>query len=108
MPVTCSVTGYYVIESFKDKSLEAYYFDDGSFPRTVPTNLSSALRRKLDIIHAAHSEADLRVPPGNQFERLLGNLEGWNSIRVNRQYRLIFRWDSGKATELYLDPHSYR
>lgn len=48
------------------------------------------------------------VPPGNKFEHLNGKLKGWCSIRVNRQYRLIFRWEQGEARCLYLDPHSYR
>lgn len=52
----------------------------------------------------------LRVPPSNHFEKLRGNLAGFHSIRVNRQWRLIFRWDSirGEATDVYLDDHGYR
>jgi len=52
----------------------------------------------------------LRVPPSNHFEKLSGNLAGWDSIRVNRQWRLIFRWngDTGEATDIYLDKHEYR
>ena len=53
---------------------------------------------------------DLRVPPSNHFEKLRGNLAGLHSIRVNKQWRLIFRWDGerGEAAEIYLDDHSYR
>jgi len=56
------------------------------------------------------SDADLRVPPSNHFEKLRGSLDGWHSIRINEQWRLIFRWDDsrGEATEVYLDNHSYR
>ena len=51
----------------------------------------------------------LRVVPGNHFEKLRGNLAGFHSIRVNRQWRLIFRWDGerGEATGVYLDDHGY-
>ena len=50
------------------------------------------------------------VPPGNHFEELRGNLDGFQSIRVNKQWRLVFRWDGerGEATGIYLDDHSYR
>jgi len=56
------------------------------------------------------SDSDLRVPPSNHFEKLRGNLDGWHSIRINDQWRLIFRWDGnrGEATKVYLDNHSYR
>ncbi|HAS4551091.1 TPA: hypothetical protein I6860_003747, partial [Vibrio cholerae] len=53
------------------------------------------------------AESDLRIPPGNRFEHLEGNLKGWCSIRVNKQYRLIFQWVDGVALNTYLDPHKY-
>ena len=56
------------------------------------------------------TDQDLRAPPSNHFEKLRGNLAGLHSIRVNRQWRLIFAWDSGRgeAGGVYLDDHSYR
>jgi proteic killer suppression protein len=56
---------------------------------------------------AAIKEEDLRMPPGNRFEHLRGVLQGWCSVRVNRQYRLIFKWVDGVAVDTYLDPHVY-
>jgi proteic killer suppression protein len=55
-------------------------------------------------------DQDLRVPPSNHFEKLRGNLEDWHSIRINRQWRLIFQWDGarGEASNVYLDDHSNR
>ncbi|EJE67160.1 type II toxin-antitoxin system RelE/ParE family toxin, partial [Escherichia coli] len=50
---------------------------------------------------------DLRSPPGNRYEELSGKLNGYSSVRVNKQYRLIFKWVNGKAEDLYLDPHKY-
>jgi proteic killer suppression protein len=52
----------------------------------------------------------LRVPPSNHFEKLRGKLADLHSIRVNKQWRLIFQWDGhrGEATGVYLDDHSYR
>ncbi len=95
-----------MIESFKDDWLSEYYWKAVEH-RKIQSTIERSLRRKLDIIHVASAECDLRSPPGNRFEHLSGNLVGWCSIRVNIQYRLIFKWDAGKATELYLDPHKY-
>lgn len=95
-----------MIASFKEEWLAAYYWY-GTPSRNIPCDIESALNRKLTIIHAAAEERDLRIPPGNRFEHLKGNLKDWCSIRVNKQYRLIFKWADGKATELYLDPHNY-
>jgi antitoxin HigA-1 len=68
------------------------------------------LFRKLQMIDDAATDQDLRVPPSNHFEKLRGNLAGFHSIRVNRQWRLVFRWDGTKAEaqDIYLDDHSYR
>jgi len=62
------------------------------------------------MIDDAMTDKDLRVPPSNHFEKLRGPLEGYSSIRVNKQWRLVFKWNgsSGEATSLYLDNHSYR
>lgn len=78
--------------------------------KRIPADLEQRLFRKLQLIDDATTDADLRSPPSNHFEKLAGNLEGWHSIRVNQQWRLIFQWDgeSGKASKLYLDNHSYR
>jgi toxin HigB-1 len=96
-----------MISSFRDAWLENF-FVDGAAHKGIPSSIESALARKLDIIDAATAESDLRVPPGNRFEHLQGRLEGKCSIRVNKQYRLIFEWDEGKAHHIYLDPHTYR
>lgn len=92
---------------FRDPWLEAFYLLDQSHSK-IPGSLHSTLYRKLQILDAATREADLRSPPGNRFEHLKGGLSGWCSIRVNKQYRLIFRWDEGVALDVWLDPHSYR
>jgi len=66
--------------------------------------------RKLQMIDDATTDQDLRVPPSNHFEKLRGKLADFHSIRVNQQWRLIFKWDGsrGEATDVYLDDHSYR
>ena len=62
------------------------------------------------MLDDAMSDQNLRVPPSNHFEKLRGKLKGFHSIRVNRQWRLIFQWDGcrGEAGDVYLDDHSYK
>jgi len=96
-----------MVKNFRDQWLDSYYFN-GEKSSNIQSAIEGALKRKLDIIHAANGEQDLRVPPGNRFEHLQGNLKAWCSVRVNKQYRLIFKWDTGEATEVYLDPHTYK
>jgi proteic killer suppression protein len=76
----------------------------------VPADIDARLFRKLQLIDDAESDLDLRIPPSNHFEKLSGRLEDKHSIRVNKQWRLIFRWvaSEGKASNIYLDKHEYR
>ncbi|MGH9417402.1 MAG: type II toxin-antitoxin system RelE/ParE family toxin [Terriglobales bacterium] len=62
--------------------------------------MKRAARRKLAMLHAAHRLEDLRSPPGNRLERLMGNREGLYSIRINDQWRLCFIWSEGDAFEV--------
>lgn len=52
------------------------------------------------MIHAAHDIIDLRVPPGNRLERLKGKLKDFYSIRINDQFRILFKWTQGAADEV--------
>ncbi len=98
-----------MIENFRDAWLRKFFVDDVHSKR-IPADLETRLFRKLQILDDASCDADLRSPPSNRFEKLAGNLAGYHSIRVNKQWRLIFRWDHdrGAASDLYLDDHSYR
>jgi len=98
-----------MIVSFRDDWLRAFFVEDVS-SRKIPADIESRLFRKLQMIDDAMIDQDLRVPPSNHFEKLRGNLEGWYSIRVNKQWRLVFRWNGGRgeAESIYLDDHSYR
>jgi proteic killer suppression protein len=98
-----------MIVSFRDEWLRAFFVNDVR-SRHIPSDLAGRLFRKLQMLDDATTDQDLRVPPSNHFEKLRGKLEGLHSIRVNRQWRLIFRWDGsrGEASSLYLDDHSYQ
>ena len=87
--------------SFKDDALEAFYFEGpGHRTRRISKELHGVLRRKLDLLYNAVDINDLRVPPGNRLEALKGNLAGWHSIRVNDQWRIIFRWRGDAAYDV--------
>lgn len=98
-----------MIVNFRDAWLRGFFVDDFR-SRKIPADLEDRLFRKLQMIDDAMTDQDLRVPPSNHFEKLRGNLEGLHSIRVNKQWRLVFRWDGtkGEAAGVYLDDHSYR
>jgi proteic killer suppression protein len=97
-----------MIVSFRDDWLRDFFIGDIR-SKKIPTDLANRLFRKIQMIDDATTDQDLRVPPGNNFERLRGNLAGLHSIRVNKQWRLIFGWNGtrGEATGVYLDDHSY-
>ena len=59
-------------------------------------------RRKLDLIGAAADIRDLALPPGNRLEKLRGRLAGFHSIRVNDQFRIIFKFQGGQASQVQI------
>lgn len=93
---------------FRDSRLEDFWLHpvSGSSEK-VPTTVRKALFRRLQMLDAACSINDLRVPPSNHLEKLRGDRAGQYSIRVNRQWRLCFTWANGEAVEVELcDYHS--
>lgn len=94
------------IRSFKDKATaDLYHGRNTSRVRRFPENVISAALRKMDVLNAAHKLDDLRSPPGNQLEALKGDLAGFHSIRVNDQWRIIFRWNNGAHDVSLADYH---
>ena len=87
-----------MIESFADGTTEALFHGrGGSRVRRIPEQVRERAVRRLDMLNAAESLQDLRSPPGSRLERLRGDLRGLYSIRVNEQWRIVFRWESGSA-----------
>ena len=98
-----------MIAGFRNNWLRDFFVEDIR-TKKIPAEIESRLFRKIQMLDDATSDQDLRVPPGNRFERMKGNLKGLCSIRVNERWRLVFRWDGdrGEASDLYLDDHSYK
>ena len=87
-----------MIASFGDRATEDLYHGRKSkAARRLPANIVSVALRKLDMINAAQVLQDLASPPGNRLEALRGDLRGYHSIRVNDQWRLVFRCAAGEA-----------
>lgn len=92
-----------MILSFRDEATAAlYHGKDIRHIRRIPPNIISVALRKLDMLNAAYRLNDLREPPGNRLELLKGELAGYDSIRVNEQWRIVFRWEDNSAHEVSL------
>lgn len=87
-----------MIRSFGDKETEKLF--RRIVIRRLPHDIQRVALRKLRLLDAASALDDLRVPPGNRLEGLLGKWKGFHSIRVNDQWRLCFRWVDGDAHEV--------
>jgi proteic killer suppression protein len=87
-----------VIESFGDSATENIY--RGLRVRGLPGGIQERARRKLRMINQARIVEDLQIPPGNRLEQLKGNLNGFWSIHINQQWRIIFRWKDGTKQEV--------
>ena len=89
-----------MIRSFGSKDTECIWHEQ--YVKRVERTVQRTTLRKLELIHAAKDVEDLRVPPGNRLERLVGDRRGQHSIRVNAQWRLCFVWREGGADNVEL------
>jgi toxin HigB-1 len=87
-----------VIRSFACRETEKVFRREGS--RRFPGDVQRRRQRKLELLDAAERLEDLRVPPGNQLEKLRGGREGQWSVRVNDQWRVCFRWQEDDAFDV--------
>lgn len=89
-----------MILSFGDKLTEKIW--EGELVKRFPIGLQEKTRRKLRMLNSSADLKDLMIPPSNYLEKLKGNLSEFYSIRVNDQFRIIFRWIQGNATDVEL------
>jgi proteic killer suppression protein len=87
-----------VITSFASKETQKTW--KGERVKGFALELQGVARRKLRMLNNSHSLADLQVPPSNRLEKFKGDLGGYYSIRINDQWWIIFKWDSGNATDV--------
>jgi proteic killer suppression protein len=87
-----------MIISFANKMTELVA--QGICPKGFQSQILALSRRKLGMLDSAISLEDLLIPPANRLEKLHGNLSGFYSIRINKQYRIIFQFQNGKAANV--------
>jgi proteic killer suppression protein len=94
-----------VIRSFKGKFAEAI-LQGRAVPKGFPADLARVARRKLIMVDSAELLEALNSPPSNRLEALKGDLKGKHSIRINNQWRIVFRWtDAGPEDVEIIDYH---
>jgi len=87
-----------MIKSFAGKQAEKIY--NGEASRRLPMDIQNVARRKLRQLNNAAILDDLRIPPANRLEALRGDYKGFYSIRVNDQWRIIFRFEAGNVFDV--------
>lgn len=87
-----------MIISFGNKLTEQIWV--GERVKKLPNQIQEIGRRKLRMLNNAVDLTDLRVPPANRLEKLSGKLQQYYSIRINDQWRIIFKWASGNASHV--------
>lgn len=87
-----------MIVSFGNKDTEKIW--EGERVKKLPNEVQEIGRRKLRMLNNAQTTMDLTIPPSNKLEKLKGNLKDYYSIRVNDQWRIIFKWNNGNAFEV--------
>jgi proteic killer suppression protein len=87
-----------MIRNFRGAETELIW--QGMRSRKLPSDIQPVALRKLMMLHRARTLNDLRVPPANRLEPLKGKRAGQCSIRINRQWRICFRWQKGDAEDV--------
>jgi proteic killer suppression protein len=87
-----------VIKDFGDRETEKIW--NGIISRKLPRNIQDRARRKLRMLNNSLTINDLQVPPSNRLERLKGTLKMYHSIRINDQWRIIFKWENENSYDV--------
>jgi len=85
-----------MILSFGSRETEKIW--NGDSVKNLPLDIQLIGRRKLRMLNNSQNLADLRIPPSNRLEKLSGKMTGFYSIRINDQWRIIFKWEDGNTT----------
>lgn len=87
-----------MIISFGSKETEKIW--DGERIKKIPLEIQQIGRRKLRMLNNSQNIADLMIPPSNRLEKLSGKLKDYYSIRINDQWRIIFKWENNHSYEV--------
>ncbi len=89
-----------IVTFLSESTSDIYHGLESKQARKIPQTIWKVAQRKLDLLNAAHSLNDLRIPTSNHLEALKGKIKGKYSIRINDQYRLVFEFRDGNAYEV--------
>jgi toxin HigB-1 len=92
-----------MISSWADSDTESIWM--GYYVRSLPKDIQRTAKRKLVQINASKIINDLKIPPGNHLEKLQGKRKEFWSIRINDQWRICFKWESGNAFEVQIEDY---
>lgn len=81
-------------------SIETEKIWNGESVKALPIEIQTIGRRKLRMLNNAQNLKDLQIPPSNRLEKLKGMLKDFFSIRINNQWRIIFKWANNNAYEV--------
>lgn len=98
LPLTLVTLNRTMIVSFGDKNTEKIW--DGERIKRLPNEIQEIGRRKLRMLNNSQNLSDLQIPPSNRLEKLKGNFKDFYSIRINDQWRIIFKWNNGNASNV--------
>ncbi len=84
-----------MIKGFSDTETKKIFFRD--FSRKLPPDIQRNARRKLELLNVSKVLNDMRIPPGNRLEKMVGDRDGQHSIRINQRWRICFIWRNGAA-----------
>ena len=87
-----------MLSSFGDKDTKKIW--EGERIKGFSTEIQETTRRKLRMLNNSQDLTDLLIPPSNRLEKLKGNFKEFYSIRINDQWRIIFKWDAGNTFEV--------
>jgi len=87
-----------MILTFGSKETEKIW--NGIRIKKMPLGIQNVGRRKMRMLNNSQNISDLRIPPSNRLEKLTGNFNGFYSLRINKQWRIIFTWEKGNASKV--------
>jgi toxin HigB-1 len=87
-----------MLTSFGDKDTKKIW--EGERVKGLSTEIQEMARRKLRMLNNSQDLTDLQIPPSNRLEKLKGNYKDFYSIRINNQWRIIFKWSNGNADQV--------
>lgn len=96
--MTLVTRSVYMIKGFGNKETEKIW--NGLISKKLPGEIQQIGRRKLRMLNNSQDIQDLRIPPSNRLEKLSGKLKNYHSIRINNQWRIIFKWQNGNSSEV--------